>query len=341
MKSYLYYAGMANDRQTEQIGLAIADDDGAFHRVKGDGLIVPIEPGVSWRSVRTCNPTVLRFRGDWWMFYQGVGPESSSGQQLTHVIAAARSTDLVTWTLDARPVLTFDAVRSACPMFEGATGGVIEPSVSEVNGELRMHFVAYRDHYSRGTWLCHARSGDGEHWHVDSRWILSGDQFGHYRLHYPQVSFENHRRGIWFSLIERNTGAAAIVQMTSLGDDPFGDTRQLLPAHGPGLRIEPEEMLALQVRGRRLRGSDRLNRSLAQFASGGRNYLGYSHPHVIDGRIYYHGYHRTQLGQTWMDIGWCEYPVSADPSHTIALSPSSSSASWDAYFVADPFVVTL
>jgi hypothetical protein len=284
---------------------------------------------------------VLRFRNEWWMFYQGVGPEPA-GKQLTHVIALARSIDAVSWTLEARPLLTFDDVRAACPVFEGsALGGVIEPSVTVVDGELRMHFVAYREHYSHGTRLFHARSTDGRHWQIDPSWILAGDQFGHYRLHYPQVSFEGDRRLIWFSLIERHTGAAAIVQMTAIGNDPFGDTRQLLPAHGPGLRIEPDEVVALRFRGRRMRGSDRLNRTLGQLAHRGRNYLGYSHPHVIDGRMYYHAYHRNQLGQTWMDIGWCKYPGNGSPTHTIALSPSTESRSWDAYFVADPFVVTL
>ena len=341
MTAYLYYAGMAGDRHTEQIGLAIADGAGAFRRINADGLIVPIDTSVVWRSVRTCNPTVLRFRGEWWMFYQGVGPEPA-GTQLTHVIALARSNDALSWTLEARPLLTFDDVRAACPVFTGsALGGVIEPSVSVVDGELRMHFVAYRDHYSHGTWLCHARSRDGEHWQIDPSWILAGDQFGHYRLHYPQVSFEGDRRLIWFSLIERHTGAAAIVQMTAIGDDPFGDTRQLLPDHGPGLRIEPDELIAVRFRGRRVRGSDRLNRTLAQLAHGGRNYLGYSHPHVIDGRLYYHAYHRNQLGHTWMDIGCCDYVGNGRRAHTIALSPSPASRSWDEYFVADPFVVTL
>jgi hypothetical protein len=339
--AYLYYAGMAGDRHTEQIGLAIADDRGAFRRINNDGLIVPTDPRVVWRSVRTCNPTVLQFRGEWWMFYQGVGP-APAGTQLTHVIARARSNDAQSWTLEARPLLTFDDVRAVCPVFEGgALGGVIEPSVSVVDGELRMYFVAYRDHYSHGTWLCHARSSDGEHWQIGRSWILAGDQFGNYRLHYPQVSFEPDRRLIWFSLIERQSGAAAIVQMTAIGDDPFGDARQLLPDHGPGLRIEPEEVVALRVRGRRVRGSDRLNRTLAQLAHRGRNYLGYSHPHVIDGRLYYHAYHRRQPGQTWMDIGWCEFPGNGPHAHRIALSPSAESRSWDSYFVADPFVVTL
>ncbi|HEX6163004.1 MAG TPA: hypothetical protein VFZ31_06555 [Vicinamibacterales bacterium] len=339
--AFLYYAGMAADRQTEQIGLAVAEDGRSFRRVNGDGLIIPIDAAVAWRSVRTCNPTVLRVRDEWWMFYQGVGPQPA-GDQLTHVIALARSHDARTWKVDAEPMLTFDDVRAACPVFaDSRHGGVIEPSVSVVDGELRMHFVAYRDHYSRGTWLCHARSRDGRDWRIDPSWVLSGDQFGNYRLHYPQVTFAKDRTVIWFSLIERRTGAAAIVQMTSSGGNPFGETRQLLPPHGPGLRVEPEELVAVRIGGGRVRGADRLNQSLARLVRDGRNYLGYSHPHVTDGRLYYHAYHRHRGGRTWMDIGYCDYPVNGGPSHTIALSPAADQRAWDAWFVADPFVITL
>jgi len=339
--AYLYYAGMAGDRTTEQIGLATSDNGRDFRRVNRDGLILPIDAAVRWRSVRTCNPTVLKVGAEWWMFYQGVGPDAS-GAQLTHVIALARSSDAVTWSVEPRPVLTFAHVRAQCPgMSDGADGGVIEPAVIADGKELHMYFVAYRGHYSQGTVLYHARSADGEQWQIDPSWVLARHQFGNFRLHYPQARHEADRKVIWFSLIERATAASAIVQMTAIGNDPWGETRQLLPFHGPGLRVEPAELIGLRFGGQRVRGSDRVNQALAQWTHGGRHYLGYSHPHAIDGRLYYHAYHRSRQGHSWMDIGACRYADNNASEHDVVLRPSSAAGAWDAFFVADPFVINL
>ena len=86
---FLYYAGMAADRHTEQIGLAVSTDGRTFERVHGSGLIVPRLPAVPWKALRTCNPTVIRFQGRWLMFYQGVGRGAAAGE-LTHSIGLAR-----------------------------------------------------------------------------------------------------------------------------------------------------------------------------------------------------------------------------------------------------------
>ena len=340
MTTLLYYAGMATDRRTEQIGLAISEDGSGFQRAEGGRPIVPIEPATAWKSVRTCNPTVVRFQDEWVMFYQGVGPDAAG--QLTHVIARARSHNARQWVCDPRPILTFEHVRNACPALkDSVSGGVLEPSIVVTGDELQMYFVAYRGTYSDGTWLYHARSRNGEDWQIDPLWVLSGQQFGNYRLHYPQVRCAGTHKTIWFSLIHRDTRASAILRMTSDGANPWSDTTQLLPWYGGGVQVEPREVATVHLGGERTRGAARINQALNQWLYGGRNYFGYSHPHTIDSRLFYHAYHRNRQGQSWMDIGWCAHDGDQAGTHTVALRPSNALDTWDAFFVADPYVITI
>src|SRR5262245_49960101 len=128
MTQFLYYAGMASDRQNEQIGLAIASDGDPFQRVEPNGLIVRRDPQISWKSLRVCNPTVVRRSAEWLMYYQGVGTGPTGS--VVHCIALAHSVDGITWRCDPQPLLTFDDCRGALGLDQtNAFGGVIEPAI--------------------------------------------------------------------------------------------------------------------------------------------------------------------------------------------------------------------
>ena len=336
---------MAADRITEQIGLAVSTDGRTFERANGSGLILPRLPAVPWKALRVCNPTVLRVHGRWLMFYQGIG-HGAGPNEITHAIGLARSSDGISWECDDQPFLTFDHVRRACPGFADVdSGGVIEPAVLVQGSQLVLYFVAYRRTYEEGTWLFRATSAAGDEWTIDPAWLLSSRQFGDYRLHYPQVLEKPSGLALWFSLIDRQTQASAILKMSSVGGAPWDRLEQVLPAAETCPEVRPREILSPRgfIKGRRPPGFVRLNRALNRFLSGGRNYLGYSHSHVAPApggdRLYYHAYHQRRDGKIWMDIGSCALGSENDAaSHVRALEPSPEAGAWDSFFVADPFV---
>ena len=339
MTSFLYYAGMAADRQTEQIGLAIASDGKPFQRVDGGGLIIRNDPGVSWKSLRVCNPTVIRRPGRWLMFYQGVGPGPTGSP--VHAIALAHSEDGQAWVCDPQPLLTFDDCRSALGMTAGAgTGGVIEPAIVESDGQLLMYFIAYVGSYRDGTYLCRAASIDGRAWAIEPGWILASTQFGPFRLHYPQVVAEPDGYSLWFTLIELQGSGAAIFHMRSRDGRHFERLAKILPSGPAASFAGPQEIVSLRLQGRSVRGLSRLNR-LIHGAIGDGPYLGYAHPHLDDGRLFYHAYHLNRDGFVWMDIGCCDVRDGRAGRGVSVLAPSADANAWDGFFVADPFVVTL
>jgi predicted GH43/DUF377 family glycosyl hydrolase len=326
---FLYYAGMAADRQTEQIGLACSRDGIHFER-DGSGLIIPIDPATPWKSLRTCNPTVIRERSSWTMFYQGVGRNASG--DIEHVIARAVSTDGRSWSCEPAPLITFDAVRSAIKEWESAAGGgVIEPSVIARDGRYEMVFVGYQGTYATGTWLCHADSADGIAWKIASRPLCAPSDFAGLRVHYPQL-MEDSR--LWFTVIGQASRAAAICGAQLDGQGRLANIRQHLPARDR-LRADTRQVLPV--------ASSRLNQWANRLVHGGRNYWGYAHSHLLPAgggeRLYYHSYHRNAGGQMWMDIGSCAWDGRGG-GHAVGLSPASDADAWDAFFVADPFVVS-
>jgi len=339
MTSMLYYAGMAADRQTEQIGLAVAKDGGPFERVRQSGLIMARDEAIAWKSIRVCNPTVIRFGGDWLMFYQGVGKGVGGG--VTHTIGLARSGDGISWESDERPLLTFDDFRGRVNNLPaGDTGGVIEPAILVVAHSLVMYFVAYLGTYRNGTYLCRATSENGRQWRIDPDWVLSSTQFGDYRLHYPEAVADGELLHMWFTLMERKGSTAAILCMESCDGRHFDRLKQMLPAAESAPHVGPRERIAVRLNGRRLPGLSRLNQLLHRILSDPTPYLGCAHSHVDsrNRRLFYHAYHLNRQGLVWMDIR----SVGLDDSTTevTALAPAPAGA-WDSFFVADPFVVTV
>ena len=344
---YLYYAGMAADRSTEQIGLATSSDGILFERVQGGGLLIPCVPGSTWKDVRVCNPTVVRRRGEWPMFYQGAHADARG---TTHAIGLATSHDGRVWVCEPEPFLTIEHMRGILPGLEqtDVAGGVIEPAVIADGDTLQMWFVCYAGSYHRGTRLYRAQSTDGRRWVVDPDCLVSSLQFGPCSLHYPQVVRNGEGHDVWFSLRDHESSAMAICRMP-LGPDARGRgcleaLEQVLPPSPGRLRLEVRSRVRVEWNGRRPRGVATLNLLASRFLDGGRNYFGYAHSHLVDGtaatgRLYYHAYHYdARTRSAWMDIGSCDL-ARPDRPHRLALGRAADPGAWDGFFVADPFVI--
>ena len=176
----LYYAGMANDLTTEQIGLALSPDGRTFNRVE-DGLLVTVSADRPWKSLCTCNPTVIAVPGGYRIFYQGI-----SAQQET-CITTGRSTNGLTWDLDDEPILTVAMLAKPLETESRQITGLIEPSVLVDKDGFRMWFIS-RGANEPGNRLHHARSTDGETWQLDGVGLVTGQTFDPQRpIYYPQV----------------------------------------------------------------------------------------------------------------------------------------------------------
>ena len=330
----LYYAGMADDKVTEQVGLAVSSDGVAFERAGSDGLILPVSRSCPWRSLRTCNPHVLQEDGGYLMLYQGI--DDSALQQTS--IGTARSRNGIDWDAADEPALPWQRLAEADSAHE-ASGrtGVAEPCALRENGRLRIWFVYVQPSHP-GNALFYAESSTGDEWDVADVPVLTGGQFGAYDLHYPQVVRGADGYELWFTLRDDGRGVDGIFRMTSPDAHAWTGLEQVLP-HGRG-RIDLRWRSALPIR---LPGKlDSFGVRAAVRLFGGRKALGYAHPHVMDqpgGRVMY--YHRSNVAPRgrWHDIGRCELRGGADKAHVSVLAPRPEGEHWDGYFVADPFVL--
>jgi hypothetical protein len=310
----LYYAGMANDLITEQIGLAVSPDGRRFERV-GDGLLVPVSAVHPWKSLRTCNPTVVaRPGGGYAMFYQGIS------QQQETCIAAGWSDDGLAWRFDDEPLLTVSTLAEELETQKRSLVGLIEPSVLVDADGFRMWFVS-RGANEPGNRLHHARSADGKSWCLDGVGLVAGGDFGAGRaIHYPQVF--PHGSGFILDLsLKARDGSFTVMRGFSADGLTFGDWN--------------EDMPRVFRRGLAHRIRRRLRRRAERFA------LGLAHSHVIPGETatYYHAYHLNARGRVWMDVVRRD---AAEPGVArTAFSPAEAAEAWDSFFVADPFVARL
>ena len=304
---------MAKDQITEQIGLAISADGNSFVRV-GDGLILPIDPAVPWKSLRTCNPTVLQEDGRFLMFYQGVSAEREIS------IGVATSRDGIDWQCDEDPALTADASANILQTSRYGTTDLIEPAVLRVGDEYRMWFIS-RGSREPGNRMHHAVSANGRKWQIDRANLLAGMDFGPgCRIHYPQVVASD--GGYWIHLSVRK---------------PNGRFSVLRAFSSDGFAVDAWENVTRPD-------------CFASFASRALNKLklresfyshGLAHSHRVVGdsvdRTYFHAYHLDRRRRTYMDVVSVE---SWDPLRiNRAFDRAADPAAWDAWFVADPFVL--
>lgn len=311
----LYYAGMANDMVTEQIGLALSPDGRRFQRV-GDGLLVPAKASHPWKGLRTCNPTVIAVPGGFRMYYQGISAERDI------CIAGGFSGDGLAWDFDDEPCLTVPMLAEALEAPERRITDVIEPAVLVDGDGLRMWFVT-RGANEPGNRLHHARSADGRTWRLDGVGLVAGTLFGPGRqIHYPQIVPRGSGFDVYLS-VRAKGGYFTVVRGQSADGLAIDGWREVIP--------------------RRFRRGflDRLAHRLIHRA---RPYaLGLAHSHVVAGEeagaVYYHAYHLDARRRIFMDIVRAESPSSSAVEP--ALSPAVPADAWDAFFVADPFIIRL
>lgn len=313
MTYYLYYAGMAQNRITEQIGLAVSEDGYSFTRV-GDGLILPVDSKVPWKSLRTCNPTVLQEPGRFLMLYQGISEDKRVS------IATAISTDGIIWQCDDRPALTVESTAKTlrCKQFD--TTDLIEPAVLREAQGYRMWFVT-RGAAEPGNRLHHASSVDGLAWSVDHTDLLRGWQFGDgCRIHYPQVIPAE--SGYWIYISVRRIDGRFSVQRGFSSDGlEIGSWEYVTPPNFyAGL---PSRIL------------NKLHLRHSMYSHG------LAHFHQVAGdtvdRAYYHAYHADRRRRAFLDVVVVE---SWNPRRVRQVfDRATNEASWDSWFVGDPFVL--
>lgn len=315
MTYHLYYAGMAQDQVTEQIGLAVSEDGNDFRRV-GDGLLIPIDSTKPWKSLRTCNPTVLQEDGRFLMFYQGISLDR-------HVsIACATSQDGIHWTCENNPALTAENAAEVLGSAQHGTTDLIEPSVVRVGSGYRMWFIT-RGSNEPGNRMHHAYSVDGLSWSVDQADLLTGQSMGaSCRIHYPQVVPTD--SGYWIYISIRGPKGRFSVCRGFSSDGYVLDQWEDVTPSGFGASLVSRVLSKLRLR--------------AWHYS-----HGLAHSHIVPDdaveRTYYHAYHLDKERRTYMDV------VAVDSWEPLSIrrvfDRAENLEAWDSYFVADPYVLRL
>ena len=183
MAFILFYAGMSEDRKTEQIGVATSNDGHTFTRPT-DQPIIPIgEPG-SWRDLRTCNPTVLVSDKQYHLFFQGIDRKN------TIRIGYAKSNNLKDWDIRETPVLSPEKTFQIQDPRKLNENGLLEPCViyDEQEKNYTMWFI-HRHSCDTTNTLYRSSSKNGYNWSNPKKCFLSTGPFNTpARLHYPQVT---------------------------------------------------------------------------------------------------------------------------------------------------------
>lgn len=322
----LYYAGMADDGVKEQIGLAVSVDGRHFEKANGTGLVLARDEAVEWRSLRVCNPTVIADDGGYTMYYQGIANGGETGQTHTS-IGIARSSDGIRWTPDPAPIVSWRAMAEHDSGFDERNRvDVLEPAVLHRPDGRCMWFV-YRHRSTPGNALFYAEEDPAGSWRVRRRVPLGAAVSG-LDVHYPQIVEEGDALVLYLTLRDRRL-LHAIVRMRSRDGLEWSAPETILPTRRP---LEPSLYLRVLWH---------LPQGVRHRVLSGRQALGFAHPHVVrDGgtRLYYH---RANFGPRglWYDIASCEFDRGRCRGHRTVLEPARDPNAWDAFFVADPFVV--
>ena len=313
MSYFLYYAGMAKNSITEQIGLAISEDGRRFSRSGKNGLIIPVNESEPWKALRTCNPTVIQEPNRFLMFYQGISKNQKAS------IGVATSLDGITWTDDDKPAMTVESESKALQINLYGTSHLIEPTVIREIGGYRMWLVT-KGKNEPGNRVHHAVSNTGLSWTVDRADLLSGSLFGDdCQVHYPQVVPT--QGGYWFYVSVRRKHRFSVWRAFSVDGFSFGEWIPLVHSD-----VKPNKMYRIL---------NKLFMSECSFSHG------LAHSHIVDNdqfeRTFFHAYHLNRNRRQYMNI------VSVEASHpdrvVTVFDAASEVTSWDYNFVADPFVI--
>ena len=165
----IWYEAVSSDGITA-VGYATSTDGLTWTK---RGLVM--SPGLSWEKSEVSPNSILVENGTFVMYYHGGGYPGPGGVRLGNgLIGRATSSDGITWTKIATPVLTI-----------GSSGAfdddqVAEPRVIALAGGYRMYFTG-RNAASGTTALGVADSTDGITWTKDSRNpIMATSQWGNF-----------------------------------------------------------------------------------------------------------------------------------------------------------------
>ncbi len=346
---FLYYAGMNQDNTVEQIGLAISKDGKNFERVNKDGLIIPIDKNLSWKETYVSNMTVLSWKDELLMYYHATGGFGTNSGKTS--IALATSRNGVDWECMNTPLLTWKDMREIdteqTPTSRVDLGS---PAVIYDQEKFKMWFT-YGHISHPGNSIYYAESENGRNWTIQDKKILSGNLFGPFYLYYPQVIKVNDGYEMLFTLRNMFNGTDGIFKMKSPDGLNWENLVQLLPVTYDGFVLKPREIVNINLQSWKFhRAKEIAHRTYFRLFHGGKNYYGYSHPHLLkeEGRtlLYYHNDNARGGGGMfgkgrYMDIGSCEIVNNRLVNHKKILERAQHKSAWDSFFVADPFVLKL
>jgi predicted GH43/DUF377 family glycosyl hydrolase len=154
----MYFAGVeATDNpyvSRVRVGLAVSEDGRAFHIANEGAPVFTEGPEGAFDSHSVSHPMVLRVDHEWWMYYAGAdGTQGDDGVRVER-LGLARSTDGITWTRLAEPVLDIGRAGAA------DSSQVASPFVLRIGGTFHLWYGAYGGTHR----IAYATSADGVHW---------------------------------------------------------------------------------------------------------------------------------------------------------------------------------
>lgn len=330
---YLYYAGMPDEKIHEQIGLAISEDGSNYTRVDGDGLILKRDEKVNWKNLRVCNPTVMHCEKKFIMFYQGISKD------LNTCIGMARSEDGINFECEDDPCLSYVDMTNIDPLLDcSKVVRLIEPSILIDEGVTKMWFVYVHGSHP-GNSIYYAESRGGGRWKVLDKKVLSGNQFGDFNLHYPQVIRSGEVYEMWFTLRDNASFVFGIFKMSSDDGLVWKDLRQVLPkTRRRTISLKKFSAIALGLKGSTLR----LNVVSKILSKDWPNFYGVAHPHLIKNSnrsvLYFQNANSGPRG-LYYSIGKAELEGDQVVNMMPVLKSADDRQAWDSFFVADPYVL--
>lgn len=333
----LFYAGMASDRVTEQIGLAHSVDGVRFTRVGQDGLLIRRDPLIGWKDTRVCNPCIFQDDTRFRMLYQGVG-----GGGNFYSIGHAVSDSGYQWMLDDDPCLDWSTIRGSSLPAGAEKIGPIEPHVLKDSGTFKVWFN-FRSPEVPQNLFYYAETDDFKTWDIHATPILDGRHFFGSSIWYPQVIRHQGAYHLYF-MVRGNEHA--IYECWSKDGTTFGPPKNVL---GTCIDLSSLSKLGFGSRVNKRLLSPLLRKVLAAKRQlylrwgGDPVPMGIGHPHWMEIGIkklmYVHRYHANRRGHLSIDIALYEQFSDRWQFSNTVLSPSVNPEQWDAFFVADPYVL--
>lgn len=329
---------MSADFKTEQIGLATSKDGLKFTRINNDGLILPIDPKSDWMSSMTCNPTVLKIKnGKFIMFFQGI-----VNKPRKTTIGLSESLDGINWSKPL-PIISIKdkQVIKKLEIEKFETVDLIEPAVIFEKDQYKMWFIS-RGKLEKNNRLHFAQSKDLKSWDIIKTDILKNQIQKNFKIFYPEIKkSENGIYSLYLTLRNNSRLYHHINEYISRDGINFSFKKKLLPNRFNLNSIDFAKIIKIP----KIRGLVAILFDLTLKKISHRNFFGYAHSSFLKinniNRLYYHGYHFIKENTFYMDIGKVDLVNAKLINHKNVFLRSNNINSWDAGFVADPFLIRL